>query len=419
MKLHSLQRAVFLSPMVLLTVVGSAYGQWPQWGGPHRDFVVRDGAKLAEAWPTGGPKVRWRKPLGNGYSSIAVEGGRLFTMMRADEREYVVCLRAENGSEAWRHGWDAPLFDGFFAQFGKGPHATPTVIDGRVFAIGATAKLVALDGSKGTVLWSRDLMKELEFTPMICGYACSPLPYKDTIILPAGGKGHGVVALRQKDGSTAWHALDIESSYASPILINLGGQEQLIVFSRKGINGLDPANGALLWEHAHSTQYDVHACTPVWDPERNELFISSAYGSGSELLRLQRVDGKTKVESRWSNRKMQIHHSNVIVEDGRIFGVSGDFGAKLFCCVNANDGEFVFRERGFTKASIVHADGKFIMLQEDGTLSLARPGSDGIRTLSSFPLFDTRSGPAWTSPTLVGKQLYARDRAEIVALDLN
>ena len=175
---------------------------WPQWGGPHRNFVS-DAKGLAVAWPAGGPRRVWSRELGEGYSAIAAEGGKLFTMYRRGAQEVAIALDAATGKTLWEYAWDAPFSAEYSMENGPGPHSTPLVAGGRVYAVGATGRLHALDQKTGKLVWSHDLLNEFKGTIRVNGYACSPVAYQDTIIMLVGGAGNAVMAFRQKDGAVA------------------------------------------------------------------------------------------------------------------------------------------------------------------------------------------------------------------------
>jgi outer membrane protein assembly factor BamB len=180
---------------------------WPQWGGPTRDFKVTSGA-LAAAWPAGGPRTGWQRPLGEGYSAIAVADGRLITLYREGDRELVVALDAASGRTVWQHAYPAPWLPNMDRERAPGPQATPLVAAGRVYAIGMTAKMHCLDLATGRVLWSLDLWKDFGGTFIDTGYASSPLAFRDTVIVMVGGKGHALMAFDQATGTVAWQQQD-------------------------------------------------------------------------------------------------------------------------------------------------------------------------------------------------------------------
>ncbi len=177
---------------------------------------------------------------------------------------------------------------------------------------------------------------------------------------------------------------------------------------------MNPENGALLWGHPHVTDYSMNATTPLWGPE-GVLFVSSAYDVGSRGLRLTRVDGRTEVEELWHNRKMQVMHGTAVGAGDVIWGSSGSFGPAFLVGVHARTGEEVARMRGFAKATIVASGDRLVLLDEEGVLGLVSIEGNRPVVLARVDLLSRR---AWAAPALVGTTLYARDRKEIVAVDL-
>jgi len=344
-----------------------------------------------------------------------------------EDQEVVIAIDAATGKTVWEHAYDAPVLNGMNLEHGPGPHSTPLVVGDGLFTVGATGKFHALDKNSGRVLWSHDFFQEFGVV-WKRGYSCSPIAYKNLVIVTLGKAGRSVIAFRQSDGSIAWQKQDFDYGFSSPILVSVKGsaaqpsksgksadrQEQLVVFMAGEIAGLDPNNGELLWRHPHVTNYGLNISTPVWI-EGNLLFCSSAYNSGSRLLQLTLSDGKTTVKELWFNNRMRIHFGNAIRLGDYIYGSSGDFGPAFLSAVEIKTGEIAWRDRSFSRASLVYADDKLIVLDEDGNLGLAILSPQGLKVHSKVELF---SGRAWTPPTLAGTRLYARDRKMIVALDL-
>lgn len=414
--------------MLLAAAPGSGSGWW-QWGGPNRDFKAPS-TGLAPLWPEAGPRELWTRPLGDGYSAIVVDGGTLYTMYRplkgllatmagtmrrTEDPEVVAAIDAESGKTLWEHVYPAPLLPQMGMEYGPGPHSTPLVMDDLVYAVGVTGKLHALDKKTGRLAWSQDLWQEMGGTKHGRGYACSPIAYGNTVILSLGGPGQAVAAFDQKTGRVAWKNGGFTPSPSSPILVDVDGQEQLVVFHADGVAGLDPRNGHTYWSHPHQTDYGLNISTPVWG-EGNLLFVSSAYSGGSRVLELRQAGGKTSVKELWFNRRLRLHIGNAMRLGDLVHGASGDFGPAIFTAVNVRTGEAAWQERGLARASSIYADGKLILLDEDGVLALARPDAQGLHIQSRAQVLSNRS---WTAPTLVGTKLYLRDRVNIKALELS
>jgi len=390
-----------------------AADDWPQWGGPNRNFVITS-ARLADSWPPDGPRRVWERDLGEGYSGIAVQSGQLFTMVHRSGQEVVVALDASSGKTIWEYPYDVAFLEEMNMDTGPGPHSTPLVVGPLVFTTGTTGRLHSLDRKSGRVVWSHDIFKEFGGTVLVRGYSSSPIAYGQTVIVPAGGQGRALMAFSQKDGSLVWQKQDFRNSHSSPTLIQVNGQDQLVVLMHKVIAGLDPKNGDLIWSLPHELIGDHIVFTPLWT-EENLLFYSSAYNGGSRLLQLSKDDGKTSVKELWFNNKMHIHHGNAIRVGGQIYGSSGDFGPAFMTAIDVETGKILWQDRSFSKATLIYADGKFIVLDEEGNLFLARMNSQGMTVISKASLLKSK---ARTPPSLVGTRLYLRDRQKLLALDL-
>jgi outer membrane protein assembly factor BamB len=400
---------------------------WPQWGGPTRDFKA-PAVRLAASWPASGPKALWSRELGDGYSAIVTDGDTLFTMYRpprsvlsamaskftGSDPESVIALDAATGRTRWEHPYEAPPLPGMDMEYGPGPHATPLVVGDLVFAVGTNGRLMALEKATGKQRWAQELWSGLGGSLQGRGYSCSPLAYGENVLVTVGGKGQGVVAFRQRDGQVAWKGADLQPSPSSLMVIGLDGQDQLLMFHANGIAGLDPTNGKVLWDHPHKTDWGLNIALPIWGEDK-VLFVSSAYSGGSRALQLARAGEKTQVKELWSSNKLRIHHGNGLRIGDHVYGSSGDFGAATLVAMDVRTGQVAWQERGLAKATAVLADGKLVLLDEEGTLALATATPEKLTLISKASVFQGRS---WTSPTLAGTRLYLRDRTAIKAFDI-
>lgn len=410
----AIRTVTFLALLLFTTGVAQAQSSdWAQWGGPQRNFTS-DAKGLAATWPETGPRRLWQRELGDGYSAIAAEGGKLFTMYRKGDNEVVIALDAATGKTIWEFSYAAPFSPEYDMSNGPGPHATPLVAGNFVFASGATGKLHCLDKKTGKVLWSHDLLSEFHGTLRVNGYSCSPIAYKNEVVMMVGGQSSALVAFNQKDGAVLWKKHDFKNSTSSPIVINVDGQDQLVAFMWGEVVGVDPVDGNLLWSHPHPVDFGLNVSMPVWGPD-NLLFVSSGYDGGSRVIRLTRAGAKTTVEEVWAHRLMRVHFTNAIRVGDVVYGSSGDFGPAPFTAIDVKTGKVLWRHRSFPRASFIFADSHFIILDEDGNLLLANPTPEGLTVTSKAQLL---SNKAWTTPSLVGTRLYVRDRKNIIALDL-
>jgi outer membrane protein assembly factor BamB len=394
---------------------------WRQWGGPTRDFVAPAG-RLATSWPDGGPRRLWQRALGEGHSTVLFEDGRLYTMyrpvgmlsvIRRTQQEIITALDAATGKTVWEYAYDAPTSDLNLSE-GAGPHSTPLIAGNLLFAASSRLQVFALDKGTGKLLWSHDLPKELGAPIDDRGYSPSPIAYRDTVVVPAGARGAAVVAFNQKTGAIAWKGGDFPVAPGSPLLISVDGQDQLVISGANEMVGVDPSSGAIFWRHPHKTDYGLNISTPVWGPD-NLLFVSAAYNNGARALKLTRTGGKTSVQELWYQNRMRVHIGTVIRLGDFAIGSSGDFGPCPTAGIDLATGRVLWQSRDFARSMFLHADGKLVILDEDGTLGLATASRDGMKVLTRASILTNR---AWTAPTLVGTRLYARDRKSLAAFEL-
>lgn len=378
---------------------------WPQYRGLNRDARSSE-TGLLESWPESGPRELWRVPLGSGYSGMAVADGRVLTMFGTRGSEVAAAFDADSGEELWRFEMGREMRN----REGNGPRATPTV-DGRlVFVLGARAQLFALDTATGEARWSLDLQKELGARVPEWGTSTSPLVEGETLIVDvAGRRNYGVVAFDKHTGEIVWHNGSHRPAYSSPIAVTLGGERQIVLFTAEGVRGVSAADGQDLWLAPWTTDWDVNAATPVFVP-RNGIFVSSGYDTGAALFQIVKEGEEFEVSQVWRNRVMKNHFNSSVLVGGYIYG----FDMGNLKCVDALTGEEKWRaRRGFSKGSLLYADGLLFVMGGSGNLGLVEATPEGFRSRSRVKVLEGRT---WTMPSLSDGVLYLRDFEQMIAL---
>ncbi len=419
-----------------LIALQSVYGQqsqppaWNQWGGPQRNFVV-DTDGLAESWPQDGPPVLWKRPLGHGHSGIVGDKDRIYTMYRSERQasdESVIALDAKTGKTIWEKRYSAALPKPVDTD-GKGPNSTPLIVGKNVYAIGTNAVVRCFDKETGKLIWTRDLCREFN-SPALggYGYSVSPLAYKDLLIVPLGYRppptadgddtndepssknaNCSVIALRLSDGKLVWESSDYVVWQSSPSMIRFRGQDQIVVLMTDAVAALNPLTGVEIWRLTFEDS-SLHCMTPWWNGKNLLVFASGGSGEG-RAIELFHENGKTVARERWANHKM-ISMIYIGVEIDNTLFMPGN---SRFYGFNLTSGERKWIERGFDSPSCLFADGKLLILDRNGVLTIARPKADGLEVLSQCQAMQR---DALTCPTLIGQTLYIRDRESVVALDL-
>ncbi|MFH1746917.1 MAG: PQQ-binding-like beta-propeller repeat protein [Planctomycetota bacterium] len=426
---------------LLATLLLSATGfqtqaDWPQWGGPNRNFTVQT-TGLAESWSEEGPPRMWQRMLGAGYSAIVYDDGLLFTMYRpvvTAAEEFTVALDAKTGEEVWSHRNPAPLVEPPDQRWGgQGPNSTPLIVGDRLITIGSRAVIHCLDKRTGKVLWRHDMVGDDGATlSKHVGYCCSPVAYGNTLITADYPRlerneedelarrrrmielesrkrvdGQALMAFDLDTGKQVWKNLDFEIGFSSPILINFAGQDQLVMSTHDGLVGLDPVNGDLLWHHPVMCS----EVTPVWDGQDIIFFTAGGQRMAGQALRLTKEGDRTIPREHWICRKMRIMIPSAVYVDGHLYGAT----ERVLLGVDTQTGKRTWARRGFPNATCLYADSKLILLDENGHLGLAQASPEKITILAECQVMDRY---ALTVPTLVGTTLYVRDRQRIMALDL-
>ena len=305
--------------------------EYPQYLGTNRDGVVT-GVKLARDWTARPPRIVWRRRVGAGWSGFAVQRGLAITQEQRGDREMVVAYTLADGTPKWSHG-DEARYESTVA--GEGPRATPTISRGRVFALGSTGVLNALDLETGRRLWSRRIGADNESAEPDWGRSSSPLAVDDVVVVSAGGtNGRSLVAYHRDTGEPVWRAGDDRSSYSSPQLATLAGVRQILILNQSTIVSHDPATGRVLWQHAWPRMQPSVAQPALLTG--NRALFSAGYGIGSRMLQVAADDrGDLQATLLWESTRMKAKFTNLVVHDGFVYGL--DDG--VLACLDPATGE--------------------------------------------------------------------------------
>ncbi len=395
-----------------LSTVPQSHAQWTQFGGPNHAFKA-DTPALANSWPTQGPSKLWSRELGDGFSTILVDAGRLYTMYRAKEMEVVVCLSAETGDTIWEYAYDSSPLKGHWDEFGRGPRATPLLVDGLVYSIGVAGMMHCLDAKTGKPKWSHDLSSEFAATILEGGYASSPIEHEGKIIVLSGGSKQSIIAFDKTSGKVVWKSLSFANSYSTPVVMRIHGEDHIVALMGTHLIGVDPNSGELKWQFAAVTKVEENAPMPILVAE--DTILITARHVGTRCVKVNRVNGKFEVSELWSTRKVRVYHGSVVLVDDHIYTSSSANPPHFLAALDTKTGKVKWRRRGLVRANVLYADRKLIILDANGELALATATPDDLVIHSKVKMLERF---AWTAPTLVGTKLYLRDQRRIMALNL-
>lgn len=400
---------------------GPADPGWPHRRGPRYDAISNE-TDLADSWPPEGPPVLWTLELGRGYSGFTAVGNRVYTQTQSLTAQSVVCLDGDTGARIWRHDYAWPYEA---AGMYPGPRATPSFNAGRVYFAGPDALVGCLRASDGRPFWSVNVNEKFGGRGTDFGYACSPLVEGGRVIMPVGGKGASVVALRAQDGSTLWASGDEPASYCSAIPITFQGRRCVVAFLQNVLSIFDLETGRLLWQERYSRGYDEHAAAPLY--HEPYLMVACPFRGGADCYRLAAVETESAESGAgqdetpaitgtlvWHTRELSNDTASSVLVDGYVYGFDlRDVQAKAhrpsrgkFKCLDLTTGKVLWSTDRAGHATVIAADEKLILFNDKGELLLARASPNRYEELARTQVFGGEI--CWTAPALDHGRLYLR-----------
>ena len=380
--------------------------EWPGFRGPERDGIVR-GVRIATDWSSAPPAELWRRPIGPGWSSFAVRGELVYTQEQRGEEELVACYRLTSGEPVWRHADPVRFYE---SNGGAGPRGTPTLHEDRVYALGATGVVNALDARSGELVWSRDAVADTDTKAPDWGFAGSPLVIDDLVVVAASGR---LVAYDIAAGEQRWLGAAGGMSYSSPHLATIDGVPQVLLLSGGHAAGFAPADGASLWTHEWEPGASIVQPGLTAD---GDVLLSSCYEMGGIGLRRIKVaegpDGWT-VEERWTSRGIKPYFNDFVVHEGHAYG----FDNSILACVDLADGARKWKggRYGYGQLLLLADADVLIVLSEEGELALVAATPEQFTELARFRALE---GKTWNHPVLAGDVLLVRNAEEMAAFRL-
>jgi len=384
-------------------------GDWPQFRGPDGDAAVH-ATHISRDWNTSPPQLVWEKSVGPAWSSLVVIGDRVFTQEQRGEFEATICLDAATGQELWAHQ-DKARFEENLS--GIGPRATPTFTDGRLFTLGATGLLNALDAATGAPLWSRDIRQEAGAELPMWGFSGSPLVIRGTVIAFAGGKSEGtLLAYAAATGDKLWTASAGDHSYSSPQLVRAGESEQVLFVGDTGLVAVEPESGKPLWKHAGpdgQAQPSIQAHLNTG----SQILVSFGPDFGTTRLDLSQDAATWNLAPRWTSKDLKPFFNDFVIHDSAIYGFDGS----LFGCVDLETGKRRWKKGRYGNGQVLLLadEGLLLVLSETGDVILLAANPDRLEELGRFPAL---SGKTWNHPVLVRNRLYVRNSEQLKSFSL-
>jgi outer membrane protein assembly factor BamB len=381
--------------------------EWPGFRGPERDSVIH-GTRIETEWSKSPPVPLWRRKVGPGWSSFAVGGDLIYTQEQRGDDETVSCYRLHTGEPVWRHK-DGVRFTE--PEGGAGPRGTPTLGNGRVYTLGATGILNALDADSGAVVWSRNAVTDTGAPVPHWGIAGSPLLVEGLLIVAASGR---LAAYDAASGKPRWFAQTGGGGYSSPHLMTIGGVAQILLMSGSGATSVAPADGKQLWQHP--LEGGSRIVQPALTAEGDVLMTLGGEGMGGEGVRRIAVahgPGGWSAQERWTSRGLKPNFNDFVVHKGHAFGFDGS----ILSCIDLADGQRKWKGGRYGNGQLVLLadEDLLLVLSEEGELALVKATPDQFTEMARFPAIQ---GKTWNHPVLVGDTLLVRNGEEMAAFRL-
>ena len=383
----------------------SLYLDFPQFLGPNRNGVVE--INLDPDWVAHPPEEMWRREIGAGWSGFSVVNYRAVTQEQRSGKELVSCYDLVTGEPLWVVEEEVRFEE---AMGGDGPRANPTIVEERVYALGATGILNCIDLVTGQRIWRREVIGEQGTENLMYGKASSPLVEGNLVIVTGGKKpGPTLLAYDRETGERVWSAGEDSASYASPVVLRLGGHRQLVCVNHNTVTGHEISSGRILWTWDWPATRPKSAQAQQVGPE--EILVTASYGMGAAVLRVTPEGDDFKVEASWKKKVMKTKFSNVCIKDGFAYGLSE---ARL-ACVGLGSGEKIWRGDYYGYGQNLLVGAHLLVQAEAGHVVLLEISRDGFRELGRLEALRDKT---WNTPSLAGEYLLVRNDREAVCYRL-
>ena len=375
--------------------------EWPGFRGELRNSTI-EGTMIETDWSVKPPAEVWRRQVGPGCGSFAVHGPHLFTQEQQGEEEVVSCYDLKGGTPIWKYKYQARFWD---SHAGAGPRSTPTLSEGRVYSLGATGILNVLDALDGSLIWSVDATADAAVEVPGWGFVSSPLVHDNVVLVAISGK---LVAYDIHTGKTLWFGNEGGESYSSPQLFTIGGVEQVLMMSARGVTSYQASDGKVLWDYPLE---GVRIVQPALCAN-GDLLIDVGGAKGLQRISVTLDSGKWIFREHWKSTRLKPNFNDFIVHKGHAYGFEGP----ALACLDLEDGQRKWKAGRYGGQILLLADQDLlIVLTEKGELALVEAIPERHSELAHFPAIE---GKTWNHPVMTGELLLVRNTVEMAAFRL-
>jgi len=386
---------------ITAAAIESAGQDWTQWRGPNRDGTVTSFTE-PRAWPEQLTQ-QWKVEIGLGYATPLVVGNKIYQFSRQGEDEVMSALEAATGKLLWRTAYPASFkMHPNAARHGPGPKSTPLYADGKLYSIGMTGTVTALDAATGKTLWRKPGSPVM---PRFTSHAFSPLLDRGLVIFHVGGHNQGALtAFDANTGKEKWSWKGDGPGYGSPMVAELGGTRQIVAITQTKLVGVDAATGALLWERPQETPNFTNALTPI---VYGQTLIISGRENPIIAVTVAKRDNQWITETVWENADATMRMSNGVIVGDKFFSLSSLNSGQYFS-MDAKTGKTLWKSEGrqAVNAAILKAGDTIFSLENDGEMVVFRGGQTGFESMRRYKVAETET---WAAPVIQGNRVFVKD----------
>lgn len=394
--------------------ISQTVSEWPCFHGSDRQNKSSETGLLG-TWPVNGPGLLWTiSGLGEGYSSVSIAAGQIFTAGKVNNQTYVFAYDLK-GKLLWKkpngEAWSVTVS---WASSYNGPRSTPTYDNGVVYHISENGKLTSFRSKDGSVIWTRDLPKDFSAAIPMYGYAESVMIDGDNLYVRPGGQKGFQACLDKKTGKTIWTTTGIpgEYGYSSAVISDFGGFHQVLGSSTTCYYSVDAKSGKLLWKVDFRNQYEVNCTDPIIYNEY--VFLTSGEGKGCMLIKQKKTGNVITTENIWETQLMDNYFGGVLLHNGYLYGCGSL--ARGWFCLDLMTGKQMWKTNG--EGSLTYADGMAYLYDVKGIMKLVRASPEKFEETGEFKVPKGGEGPYWAHPVVCGGRLYVRHSDKLFAYDI-
>jgi outer membrane protein assembly factor BamB len=395
--------------LTLLSSLTARAQNWPQWRGTNRDAKVT-GFKAPAEWPKELTQ-KWKVTVGEGPSTPALVGDKLYVFARQESNEIIRCLDAATGNEVWKDQYAADAPNGPSAAAFSGPRSSPAVEEGKVVTLGVRGVLSCYDAATGKKLWSHD-----DFAGQWPRFftASSPIITEGQCIAQLGGNKEGaIVSYDLNTGEEKWRWTGDGPAYSSPMLLTIDGTSAVVAMTEKNIVAISPTDQKILWQVPFPVaRGGYNAATPIIN---SNILIYSGSGRGTKAIKLEKEGSELNATELWTNPDISVQFNTPVLKDGLLYGFSS---ANTLFCLSAADGKTAWNtprmESGGSRpgyGSVVDCGPVLMALNPAANLMVFEPTDKEFKQLATYKVAD---GDTYAYPIISGNRIFIKDKTDVI-----